>query len=102
MSFDLAGTGPVLLSLPAWTPGAYEVSNFARWVSEFSAAAGTHPQAATRPLYEPTAPNAEQWLAVITDDPDFEAPCRVLHFNDTMWLQALAGLVLDCGLVLES
>lgn len=43
MSFDVAGTGPVLLSLPAWTPGAYEISNFARWVVGFSAAAGTAP-----------------------------------------------------------
>ncbi|HET6777999.1 MAG TPA: PDZ domain-containing protein [Gemmatimonadales bacterium] len=41
MSFDVTGTGPVLLSLPAWTPGAYEISNFARWVVGFTAAAGT-------------------------------------------------------------
>jgi predicted metalloprotease with PDZ domain len=40
MSFDVGGSGPVLLSLPTWTPGAYEVSNFARWVLNFSAAAG--------------------------------------------------------------
>src|SRR5919107_5182028 len=40
MSFDVAGAGPVLLSLPAWTPGAYEVSNFARWVVGFSPTAG--------------------------------------------------------------
>jgi predicted metalloprotease with PDZ domain len=41
MSFDVgAGTEPVLLSLPAWTPGAYEIDNFARWVADFSAAAG--------------------------------------------------------------
>jgi predicted metalloprotease with PDZ domain len=39
MSFDVAGTEPVLLSLPAWTPGAYEISNFARWVTDFSASA---------------------------------------------------------------
>src|SRR5688500_18002998 len=37
MSFDVAGPGPVLLSLPAWTPGAYEISNFARWVVGFTA-----------------------------------------------------------------
>jgi predicted metalloprotease with PDZ domain len=37
MSFDVGGQGPVLLSLPAWTPGAYEISNFSRWVSNFSA-----------------------------------------------------------------
>ena len=35
MSFDVADNAPVLLSLPAWTPGAYEISNFARWVSAF-------------------------------------------------------------------
>ncbi|MFL5496764.1 MAG: hypothetical protein ACJ8DC_20475, partial [Gemmatimonadales bacterium] len=26
MNFDVAGPGLVLLSLPAWTPGAYELS----------------------------------------------------------------------------
>jgi predicted metalloprotease with PDZ domain len=30
------GTEPVLLSLPAWTPGAYEISNFARNVFRFT------------------------------------------------------------------
>jgi predicted metalloprotease with PDZ domain len=39
MSFDVSGKGPVLLSLPSWTPGAYEISNFARWVLDFSASA---------------------------------------------------------------
>ena len=37
MTFDVTGTGPVILSLPAWTPGAYEISNFARKVVDFSA-----------------------------------------------------------------
>ena len=37
MRFDVARAGPVLLSLPAWTPGAYELSNYARKVSKFSA-----------------------------------------------------------------
>ncbi|HEY9518868.1 MAG TPA: PDZ domain-containing protein [Gemmatimonadales bacterium] len=36
MRFDVARAGPVLLSLPAWTPGAYELSNYARKVSGFS------------------------------------------------------------------
>ncbi|HUR94216.1 MAG TPA: PDZ domain-containing protein [Gemmatimonadales bacterium] len=40
MSFDVAGPGPVLLSFPAWTPGAYELTYFARWVSSFTAMAG--------------------------------------------------------------
>ena len=40
MRFNVTGTGDVLLSLPAWTPGAYEVTNFARWVSHFKPTAG--------------------------------------------------------------
>ena len=37
MTFDLLTPGTVLLSLPAWTPGAYELSNFARNIYDFSA-----------------------------------------------------------------
>lgn len=37
MRFDVGGNGDVLLSIPTWTPGAYDVTNFARWVSEFTA-----------------------------------------------------------------
>lgn len=42
MDFATSGGGrePVLLSLPAWTPGAYEISNFARWVRDFEVLAG--------------------------------------------------------------
>ena len=36
MTFTAAGTTPVLLSLPAWTPGAYEITDFAKWVSAFT------------------------------------------------------------------
>jgi predicted metalloprotease with PDZ domain len=42
-TFTAAGSDPVLLSLPAWTPGAYEITNFARWVLRFSATAGGRP-----------------------------------------------------------
>ncbi len=37
MRFTAAGPAPVLLSLPAWTPGSYEIANFARHVSGFEA-----------------------------------------------------------------
>ena len=37
MTFDVASAAPVLLSLPAWTPGAYELANFARNIYEFTA-----------------------------------------------------------------
>jgi predicted metalloprotease with PDZ domain len=36
MSFRTENPGPVLLSLPAWTPGAYELSYFARNVEHFA------------------------------------------------------------------
>ncbi len=41
--FQVAGTDAVLLSLPSWTPGAYEVSNFARRVSSFGVTQGGAP-----------------------------------------------------------
>lgn len=50
MSFDVAGPGPVLLSFPAWTPGAYELTFFARWVSNFTPVAGTDARPGTPPL----------------------------------------------------
>jgi predicted metalloprotease with PDZ domain len=40
MSFRVESAAPVLLSLPIWTPGAYEVTYFARFVSAFSAQQG--------------------------------------------------------------
>jgi predicted metalloprotease with PDZ domain len=43
MTFDVAGPGPVLLSIPAWTPGAYELSFYARWVANFTPEAGGQP-----------------------------------------------------------
>jgi molybdopterin-guanine dinucleotide biosynthesis protein len=54
------------------------------------------------PLYDPAAANASQWVAVITDDPDFSAGCTVLRFHDTIWLQLLASLAWDRALVLDS
>jgi predicted metalloprotease with PDZ domain len=36
MTFTTSGSAPVILSLPAWTPGAYEMSWFAKWVSAFT------------------------------------------------------------------
>ena len=44
MTFTVSGSGEVLLSLPSWTPGAYEISNYARYVSEFT------PMAAGKPV----------------------------------------------------
>jgi molybdopterin-guanine dinucleotide biosynthesis protein B len=54
-----------------------------------------------RPLYEPAASNAREWIAIVTDDADFEAECPVVRFHDTIWLQLLAGLAWDRSLVLD-
>ncbi len=43
MSFRSGADKPVRLSLPAWTPGSYELDNFARNVSNFSARTATGP-----------------------------------------------------------
>lgn len=40
MTFDAQGPAPVVLSLPAWTPGSYEIAEFARDVVGFSARSG--------------------------------------------------------------
>ncbi|MGH7702288.1 MAG: PDZ domain-containing protein [Gemmatimonadales bacterium] len=45
MSFDVTpgGSAPVLLSLPDWAPGSYELTFYARWVSNFAATSGGKP-----------------------------------------------------------
>jgi molybdopterin-guanine dinucleotide biosynthesis protein MobB len=53
------------------------------------------------PLYDPAAANSEEWVAVVTDDPNFSADCPVLHFHDTIWLQLLANLAWDRSLILD-
>jgi molybdopterin-guanine dinucleotide biosynthesis protein B len=53
------------------------------------------------PLYSETAPDRDQWLALVTDDDAFHASCRVIHFRDTMWLHLLATIALDEGLELD-
>jgi molybdopterin-guanine dinucleotide biosynthesis protein B len=55
-------------------------------------------EASTHPIYSATAPNAEQWIAILTDDDKFDAPCPVLRFRDTMWLQLIANIVWDKAL----
>jgi predicted metalloprotease with PDZ domain len=35
-TFDVDGPGQIMLALPGWTPGAYEMSWFARWVNDLT------------------------------------------------------------------
>ncbi|MGE5231214.1 MAG: molybdopterin-guanine dinucleotide biosynthesis protein B [Deltaproteobacteria bacterium] len=55
-----------------------------------------------RPLYDPAAPNAAEWVALMTDDREIgaDARCLVLAFSDTNWLQTLANLAWERALVL--
>jgi molybdopterin-guanine dinucleotide biosynthesis protein MobB len=56
---------------------------------------------APTPIYQADAPNAADWVAIVTDDLEFSADCPVLHFNDTIWLQLLANLAWDRSLILD-
>ena len=44
------------------------------------------PSVAPTPIFDPTAPDAPLWAAIVTDDLDFEAPClhpgHVQHLFD--------------------
>ncbi|MEP7087049.1 MAG: hypothetical protein ABI884_06920, partial [Gemmatimonadota bacterium] len=52
MTFTVASAEPVLLSLPAWTPGAYELSYWAKYVSAFTATSGGKPLAWDKADYQ--------------------------------------------------
>ncbi len=52
------------------------------------------------PLYDPQAPNARDWIAILTDDDDCRAECPVLHFRDTMWLQLLSNIAWEQAAVI--
>ena len=58
--------------------------------------------AGDQPIYSSSAANASEWVAIVTDDPDFDADCPVLRFHDTIWLQLLANLAWDRALVFDS
>jgi molybdopterin-guanine dinucleotide biosynthesis adapter protein len=52
-------------------------------------------------LYQAALPNADQWIAIVTDDEKFKnAECPVLRFRDTAWLQLLATLAWDKALAI--
>jgi len=53
------------------------------------------------PIYDAKAPNAKDWIAIVTDDPSLRSDCRVLRFMDTMWLSLLASLTWERAKVME-
>jgi molybdopterin-guanine dinucleotide biosynthesis protein MobB len=60
------------------------------------------PSVADAPIYDSASPDAGRWAAIVTDDLDFEAPCKVIRFQDTMWLQLLATLTLERAQAIDS
>jgi molybdopterin-guanine dinucleotide biosynthesis protein B len=59
--------------------------------------------AADQPIYDPSAPSADQWVALVTDtwgEPPGNGGPLVLRFSDTMWLHTLASLAWERALPL--
>lgn len=52
------------------------------------------------PLLNPARHDPADWVAVVTDDADYRAPCPVFRFTDTAWLVTLANLAWDRAKVL--
>jgi molybdopterin-guanine dinucleotide biosynthesis protein MobB len=59
------------------------------------------PTVAPTTLYDAAAADAPLWTAIVTDDLDFEAACKVVRFQDTMWLQLLASLTIECAQAID-
>ena len=104
MTFDVAGSAPVLLSLPMWTPGAYEAGNFARYVSNFSAAAGDDERPwdkldydtwRIRPARAGTITVAFDYLAEELDNAKAWATANFVFVNGTNVLPYAEGRSLD-------
>jgi molybdopterin-guanine dinucleotide biosynthesis protein MobB len=53
-----------------------------------------------KPIYDPNRDNADQWVAVLTDNAAFRAPFPVFRFSDTSWLVSLATLAWDRARIL--
>src|SRR5918999_1422650 len=87
MRFATTGSTPVILSMPVWTPGAYEVSNFARYVSNFA----------------DTADNAMAWtqpdFAMFNGTTVFLYPeGRGFNFAATVRIEAPANWIVATGM----
>ncbi|HUR93922.1 MAG TPA: molybdopterin-guanine dinucleotide biosynthesis protein B [Gemmatimonadales bacterium] len=59
------------------------------------------PDVADTPIYDAASSEAGRWVAIVTDDLDYESTCRVVRFQDTMWLQLLATLTIEHALPVD-
>ncbi|HEU4642054.1 MAG TPA: PDZ domain-containing protein [Gemmatimonadaceae bacterium] len=69
MSFATRSRDPVVLSLPAWTPGAYEITYFSKWVIGFAATGDGKPLAWDKLDYDTwrVRPNGARAVSVSFD-----------------------------------
>ncbi len=58
--------------------------------------------AGPEPLFDPAAHRDHEWVAMVTDNPDYRAAFPVFRFSDTAWLVTLANLAWDRAKVLPS
>ncbi len=53
------------------------------------------------PHYDPARPNADNWVAIVTDVTSMEFPFPSFRFADTSWLVTLSGLAWDLAMPIE-
>lgn len=53
------------------------------------------------PLFDAASPDAQQWIAMVTDDEQLRVAVPTFRFTDTGWLVSLAQLAWDRAAVLE-
>lgn len=58
------------------------------------------PAVAESPLYDRAAPDADQWVALVTDSAQLDTDLPVLRFTDTMWPHLLATIALERALLI--
>lgn len=54
------------------------------------------------PRFDPALPNAESWIAIVTDGKQLDVPFPVFRFNDTALLVTLTAFAWDAALVIEA
>ena len=53
------------------------------------------------PHYNPSRPNAENWIAMVTDHHSEEFPFPSFRFTDTSWLVNISALAWDHAMLIE-
>ncbi len=53
------------------------------------------------PQYDPSSENAEDWVAMVTDDPPPDLPFPYFRFSDTSWLMSLASIAWERAIPID-